>query len=95
MVFSFNVEVNCTVAGPDQLMNISRGWTGSKTSLSVKGQDFHNPDHANPQQQIEQRLEQATQQVVDRVMDHVNIQVKHLESIMSKQSLDLGDEDQK
>ena len=66
-------------------MNISRGWTGSKTSLNVKGQDFHTPDHANPQQQIEQRLEQTTQQVVDRV-----IQVKCSESLMSKQSLDGG-----
>ena len=77
---SFSVEISCTctVAGLDQLINISRGWTGSKTSLNVKGQDFYTPDHANPHQQIEQRLEQATWWAVDRVLDHVNIQVKCL-----------------
>ena len=28
--FSFNVEIRCTVTGPDQVVNIRRGQTGSK-----------------------------------------------------------------
>ena len=88
--FSFNVDVSCTVAGPGQLVNISRGQSGSKTNLNVEGKDFHTPNHDNAQQQMEQRLKQATQQVVDRVMNHFNIQVKCLETLMSKQSLDGG-----
>ena len=54
---SFNVEVSCTVAGPDQLVNINRGQTGSEPSLNAEGKDFHTPDH----QQIDHPLEQAIQ----------------------------------
>ena len=46
--------------------------------------------HTHDNQQIDQTLQQATQCVVDRVMDHVNTQVRCLESLMSKQSLDGG-----
>ena len=59
--FCFNVEVSCTVAGPDQLVNINRGQTASKTSLNVEGKDFHTPDH----QQIDWTLEQATQSWIE------------------------------
>ena len=52
--------------------------------MNVEGKDFHTPDH----QQIDQPFEQATQCVVGRVIDHVNTQVRHLESLMSKHSLD-------
>ena len=61
--FSFNLDISYTVAGLDQLVNISGGQTGSKTSLNIEGKDVHKPHHDNPQQQMEQRLEQATQQV--------------------------------
>ena len=84
--FSFNMEVSWTVAGLDQLVNINKEQTGSKTTLTVEGKDIHTPDH----QQIDQTLEQATQHIVDRVMDHVNTQVRYLESLMSEQSLDGG-----
>ena len=33
--FSFKVEVSCTIAGLDQLVNINREQMGSRTSLNV------------------------------------------------------------
>ena len=83
--FSFKVEFSCTVTEPDELVNLNGEHMESRISLNVEGKYFHTPDH-----QIEQTLEQATQYVVDRVIDHVNTQVKHLESLMSKQRLDGG-----
>ena len=79
------MAISCTVTGLEQLVNLNREQIGSRTSLNVEGKDFHIPDH-----QIEQTLEQAMQHVVDRVMDCVNTQVKCLESLMSKQSLEGG-----